>query len=141
MNLIVGSQIHNQKIYVNLDRFHGKVGEWDNMYHRFEFIVTHHNWDDRERLVRLVSCLNGPLLTAHRSFSQIAHNPYTHCNAAFQERCGSRRRAPIITLRAELSTVRQQGGESMDTFGDRVYALTSQAYPDLVNSPTLRQSL
>jgi len=128
-----------QSRYVNLDKFDGKVGEWDNWYHQFEFLATHYNWDDRERLVRLVSCLKGPALTAHRSFSQRARNTYGHCIAALQERHGSRRPALIITLRAELSTVRQEEGESMDTFGDRVYALTNQAYPDL--APALLQSL
>ena len=59
--------------------------------------------------------------------------------AALHERYGSRRPALIITLRAELSTVRQEEGESMDTFGNRVYALTNQAYPDL--APALLQSL
>ena len=29
----------------------------------------------------------------------------------------------------------------MDTFGDRVYSLTNRAYPDLLNDPTLLQSL
>ena len=121
---------------MNLDKFDGKVGEWDNWYHQFEFLATHYNWDDRERLVRLVSCLKGPALTAHQSFSQRARNTYAHCSAALQERYGSRRHALIITLRAELSTVRQEEGESIDMFGDRVYALTNQAYPFLVNDPT-----
>ena len=99
-----------QSRHVNLDKFDGKVGEWDNWYHQFEFLATHYNWDDRERLVRLVSCLKGPALTAHRSFSQRARNTYAHCIAALQERYGSRRPALIITLRADLSTVRQEAG-------------------------------
>ena len=132
---------NTQSRYVNLDKFDGKVGEWDNWYHKFEFHATHNIWDDRERLVRLVSCLKGPALTAHRSFSQTARNTYAHCIAALQERYGSRRPALIITLRAELSTVRHEEGESMETFGDRVYTLTNQAYPFLVNEPTLLQSL
>ena len=45
-----------QSRYVNLDKFDGKVGEWDNWYHQFDLLATHYNWDDRERLVRLVSC-------------------------------------------------------------------------------------
>ena len=36
-----------QSRYVNLDKFDGKVGEWDNWYHQFEFLATHYNWDDR----------------------------------------------------------------------------------------------
>ena len=69
--------------------------------------------------------------------------PYStqHSIAALQERYGSRRHALIITRRAELSTVRQEEGESMEGFGDRVYALTNQAYTFLVNDPTLLQSL
>ena len=128
-----------QSRYVNLNKFDRKVGEWDNWYHQFEVLATHYNWDDRERLVRLVSCLKGPALTVHRSFSQRARNTYAHCIAALQERYGSRRPALIITRRAELSTVRQEEGESMDTFGNRVYALTNQAYPNL--APALLQSL
>ena len=94
-----------QSRYVNLDKFDWKVGEWDNWYHQFEFLATHYNWDDRERLVRLVSCLKVPALTAQRSFSQIARNTWAHCTAALQERYGNRRHALIITHRAELSTV------------------------------------
>ena len=77
-----------QSRYVNLDNFDGKVGEWDNWYHQFEFLANHYNWDDRERLVRLVSCLKGHALTAYRIFSQTARNTYAHCIAAFQERYG-----------------------------------------------------
>ena len=43
-----------QSRYVNLDKFDGKVVEWDNWYHQFEFLATHYNWDDRERLARVV---------------------------------------------------------------------------------------
>ena len=62
------SAADTQSRYVNLDKFDGKVGEWDNWYHQSEFLAAHYNWDDRERLVRLVSCLKGPALTAHRSY-------------------------------------------------------------------------
>ena len=72
-----------QSRYVNLDKFDGKVGEWDNWYHQFEFLANHYNWDDRERLVRLLSCLKGPALTTYRIFSQTARNTYAHCIAAF----------------------------------------------------------
>ena len=135
------SVANTQSRYVNLDKFDGKVGEWHNWYHQFEFLATYYNWDDWARLVRLVSCLEGPALTAHRSFSQIARNTYAHCIAALHERYGSRRHALIITGRAELSTVRQEEGENMERFGDRVNTLTNQAYPFLVNDPTILQNL
>ena len=88
-----------------------------------------------------MSCLKAFALTAHRSFSQRARTIYAHCIAALHEIYGSRRHALIITRRAELSTVRQEEGENMERFGDRVYTLTNQAYSFLVNDSTLLQSL
>ena len=33
----------DQNRYVNLDKFDGKVGDLDSVYHEFEFIATHYN--------------------------------------------------------------------------------------------------
>ena len=82
----------------------------------------------------------GPCTDSPPKLVPDTRNIYTQCIAVLQERYGSRRPALIVTLQADLSTVWQEVGESMDTFGDWVYVLTNQAYPDLVNAPTLLQS-
>ena len=49
-------------------------------------------------------------------------------------------KGPALTAHRCFSPVRQEEGASTDPFRDRVYAMTNQAYPDLVNAPTLLQS-
>ena len=61
--------------------------------------------------------------------------------SAIHEIYGCGRPALIITLRVELSTVRQEEGENMGTFGDGVCTLTNQAYRILLNDPSLLQCL
>ena len=68
-------------------------------------------------------------------------DPDMFCASGIHERYGSGRPALILTVRAERSTVRQEEGESMATFGDWVYSLTNHVYPDFVNDPTILQSL
>ena len=91
-----------------------------------EFVIVNERLDKLEDQQR----------TRHRDTNKHAYTDM-FCASAVHERYGSRRPAVIITLRAELSTVRQEEGVNMDTFGDRVYNLTNQAYPFLLNAPSL----
>ena len=93
--------------------------------------TDHHHWNTHECLLRLVSCLRGPALTAHRSFSLTKSNDYALCIVAFHNRIGNHIPVVTMTLRAELSALCQEEGESLDMFGDCVCALTAQAYPDM----------
>ena len=61
--------------------------------------------------------------------------------SAIHDRYGSLRPALIITLRAELSTVRQEEGGGYGHLWRLVYTLTNKVYSDLVNDPTILQSL
>ena len=123
---------------VTIDKFDGKPGEWDNWIHQFEFITEAYNWDSDEKMTRLVSCLRGPALTAHRSLPREERYDYEGCISYLCMRYGHSRPVARTTLRAELSVLKQEEGESVDTFADRVYALTVEAYPnmhkDLYNS-------
>ena len=125
-------------INVTIDKFDGKPGEWDNWIHQFEFIAEAYSWDPDEKMTRLVSCLRGPALTAHRSLPREERYDYDGCIEYLGMIYGHTRPAARTTLRAELSVLKQEEGESVDTFADRVYALTVEAYPnmhkDLYNS-------
>ena len=116
---------------VTIDKFDGKPGEWDNWIHQFEFIAEAYNWDSDEKMTRLVSCLRGPALTAHRSLPREERYDYEGCISYLCMRYGHCRPVARTTLRAELSVLKQEEGESVDTFADRVYALTVEAYPNM----------
>ena len=90
-----------------------------------------YQWDPREKMVRLMSCLRGPALTAHRSLPHGERDNYDSCIDLLRKRCGHDRPIAKTTLRADLSAIRQEEGESLDTFADRVYALTVEAYPNM----------
>ena len=123
---------------VTIDKFDGKPGEWDNWIHQFEFIAEAYSWDPDEKMTRLVSYLRGPALSAHICLPREERYDYDGCIEYLGMRHGHTRPAARTTLRAELSVLKQEEGESVDTFADRVYALTVEAYPnmhkDLYNS-------
>ena len=116
---------------VGLEKFDGKMDEWENWAHQFRVFTQLYNWTDNEQLIHLVSSLRGPALTAHRSFSQAECATVEACMHALDMRYGSKRPLTIASLRADLSVAKQEEGEGVDTFGDRLLGLTHRAYPGM----------
>ena len=50
---------------------------------------------------------------------------------ALDMRYGSKRPLTIASLRADLSVAKQEEGEGVDTFGDRLLGLTHRTYPGM----------
>lgn len=94
-----------------------------------------HRWR-HECLLQLMLYLRGPVPTAHQSLSVTDRSVYALCIAAFHNRSGKHIPVVRMTLRAELSALRQEEDESLDTFGDHAYALTAQAYPYIEDNVT-----
>jgi hypothetical protein len=44
---------------VTVDNFEGKVGEWENWFHKFSFIANACGWNDQEKLFKLTAALKG----------------------------------------------------------------------------------
>lgn len=116
---------------VGLEKFDGKMDEWENWAHQFRVFTQLYNWSQNEQLVHLVSSLRGPALTAHRSFSAAECATVEACMHALDMRYGSKRPLTIASLRADLSVAKQEEGEGVDTFGDRIVGLTHRAYPGM----------
>ena len=106
-------------------------GEFDNWFHQFSFVARAYQWDTHEKMVRLMSCLRGPAVTAHRSLPHGERDNYDSCIDLLRKRYGNDRPIAKTTLRADVSAIRQEEGESLDMFADRVYALTVEAYPEM----------
>ena len=113
---------------VGLEKFDGKMDEWENWAHQFIVFTQLYNWTDNEQLIHLVSSLRVPALTAHRSFSEAECATLEACMHALDMQCGSKRPLTIASLRADLSVTKQEEGEGVDTFGDRLLGLTPRAY-------------
>ena len=116
---------------VGLEKFDGKMDEWENWAHQFRVFTQLYNWTENEQLIHLVSSLRGPALTAHRNFSEAECATVEACMHALDMRYGSKRPLTIASLRADLSVAKQEEGEGVDTFGDRLLGLTHRAYPGM----------
>ena len=124
---------------VNIDHFEGKIGEWDNWFHKFSTIAETCSWSNRERLFKLTSALKNNALTVHRNLSPDITRDYDLLCAAFKERYGNQDVATKASLRADLSTVRQKEDEDIQVFADRVFSLAIDAYPGDTPAHQLQQ--
>ena len=75
-------------INVCLEKFDGKQGEFDNWFHQFSLMARAYQWDPLEKMVRLMSCLRGPALTAHRSLPHGERDNYDSCIDLLRKRYG-----------------------------------------------------
>ena len=116
---------------VGLEKFDGKMDEWENWAHQFRVFTQLYNWTDNEQLIHLVSSLRGPALTAHRNFSEAECATVEACMHTPDMRYSSKRSLTIASLRADLSVAKQEEGEGVGTFGDRLWGLTRSAYPGM----------
>ena len=114
---------------VGLRKFDGKMDEWENWSRQFRVFTQLYNWTENEQLIHLLSSLRGPALTAHRSFSEADCATVEACTHALNMRYGSKRPLTIASLLADLSVAKQEEGERVDTFGDRLLGLTHRAFP------------
>ena len=114
---------------VQLEFFEGKVGEWENWFHKFTFMAEAGGWNDREKLFKLTASLKGNALTAHRNLPKHVTTNFELLCKALQERYGKMDDTSKSVLRADLRNIEQKPDEELEVFSDRVYALTMDAYP------------
>ena len=112
-----------------LDKFHGKVGQWEDWYHKFRHTSRMCKWSDGDKLFIMTSALVGPALTAHRNLPLSVTSDYKSLVKAFKQRFGKVNTATKAALRTELACIKQREGEDLENFADRVYALTMDAHP------------
>ena len=121
---------------IRLEYFDGKVGEWDDWFHKFKYIARACGWTRRERLFRLTTSLRFAALTAHRNLPSHVRNNFDQICKAFKKRYGKARWSTKAGLRAQLSSIQQKEGEDLEVFADRVHALVIDAHPKGTPSET-----
>lgn len=130
---------HAQLLRTPIDPFEGKLGEWDNWFHKFNCMAETCNWSDQERVFKMTSALKGNALTVHRNLPVETTKNYQLLCSALQERYGKTDRATKAVIRADLATISQKEDEELEVFADRVYSLTIDAYPE--NTPVSQLQL
>ena len=122
---------------IRLDWFEGKLGEWDDWFHKFKYMARACGWSNREKIFRLTTSLKYAALTAHRNLPAHVRNNFEQLCKAFKKRYGKSRWSTKAGLRAQLSSVQQNEGEDLEAFADRVQSLVIDSHP----SGTPRESI
>ena len=123
------SDLPDARLAKLVDKFEGKMGTWENWFHKFQVTADMCRWSEASKLFMMTNALTGAALTAHRTMPDRVRRSYNSLVAALQERFGKADRVTKSMLRSELRCIRQLEGEDIGVFADRVYALTMDAHP------------
>ena len=81
-------QIPDARFTKLVDKFDGKVGQWENWFHKFEHTAQMCQWSDHTRLFTMTNALTGPALTAHRNLPKRDIADYSSLVRAMRTRFG-----------------------------------------------------
>ena len=127
----------DRKSNPKLPRFDGSEDDWEVFSFQFRELAHTGRWSKRVRLEKLISCLKGTAVKfVKRRPSKIRRN-YKKLMEALEKRYCTTDQP--CTLRKQLASVCQLVDESLETWADRIYALTLDAYPQI--GPNLAESL
>ena len=112
-----------------IQTFDGRVGEWEPFIFHFQNVAKNSQWSKSEKRDRLMECLRGKAILHIRNQPREVQRSYRRLKEALHERY-SCKELPR-TARRQLSTMRQEEGESYEDFADRVLVKAWEAIPDV----------
>ena len=126
-------QLHHLK-YKNMrfKKIDADKSEWDKLIHQFRDFSGICQWTDPEQMLHILSSFS-------RSFSEAERASVEYCMIVLENRYGAKTPLVIGSLRSDLSVVREEEGENLETFGDRVFILIRRTYQGM--TPKLIQGL
>ena len=109
--------------------FDGSSDKWKGFMASFKFHAKRFRWDDRERLLRLRSCLTDKAAEFVERRPGYVRGNYRDLIRALQKRYGQKEEPSAV--RRSLSCVQQLETESLEEYSDRVMTMTFDAFPHL----------
>lgn len=110
-----------------LATFHGEVGKWRAFLFSFKAAARTYKWSSSSKLERLVSCMQDKAVEFVFSRPREVQTNYRLLLRELKKRYGARE--PADVLMRKWAAAKQEEGELLDDYGERVYRLTSEAYP------------
>ena len=118
---------HKSPPFPKLQVFSGKRSEWNAFIFQFMKAAQFHGWREQEKCDRLLASLRGKAVDFIMTKPRTLQNHFHELRDALEQRF-NRREHPIIARR-QLSFLRQEEGESLEDYADRVLTKVSEAYP------------
>jgi hypothetical protein len=108
--------------------FCGDPKTWNAFYFQFEHTAKVHQWDDEERLERLLSCLRDKVVDFVRRRPARVQKDFRRLVKELEKRYGYKEHPSAI--RKQLEVTRQGETEPLEDFADRIYGMVLEGYPN-----------
>ena len=109
--------------------FSGKAGEWNSFIFQFAKTARYYGWDQHDKADRLLASLRGKAVDFIRKKPREVQDDYRTLRDTLEQRFGKLEHP--TAARRQLSYVRQEEGESIEDFADRILTKVNEAYPGI----------
>ena len=112
-----------------MQTFDGKSGEWEAFIFQFRQFASQYKWTEREKKEKLLACLRGKAVQYISSKPKKMWINYKELRRTLEDRYGLLELPS--TARRQLGVLRQNEGESLEDFADRVMLKGGEGYPEV----------
>ena len=109
--------------------FSGKAGEWNSFIFQFAKTARYYGWDQHDKADRLLASLRGKAVDFIRKKPSEVQDDYRTLRDTLEQRFGKLEHP--TAARRQLSYVRQEEGESIEEFADRILTKVNEVYPGI----------
>ena len=109
--------------------FSGKAGEWNSFIFKFAKTARYYGWNQHDKADRLLASLRGKAVDFIRKKPCEVQDDYRTLRDTLEQRFGKLEHP--TPARRQLSYVRQEEGESIEDFADRILTKVNEAYPGI----------
>ena len=109
--------------------FSGKAGEWNSFIFQFAKTARYYGWNQHDKADRLLASLLGKAVDFIRKKPRKVQDDYRTLRDTLDQRFGKLEHT--TAARRQLSYVRQEEGESIEDFADRILTKVNEAYPGI----------
>ena len=109
--------------------FAGKKGEWNGFIFQFRKTARYFGWSQREKGDRLLASLRGKAVDFIMSKPREVQDDYQALKDVLEVRFGKMEHP--TSARRQLGYLRQEEGENLEDYADKVLTKVSEAYPGI----------
>ena len=118
---------HKSPPLPKLQTFDGKAREWKSFLFQFREHARVGHWSLKDKRNRLLACLRGKAVDFIQSRPKLERADYHSLKELLHNRYGMAELP--TTARRQLLSMKQEEGEVLDDFGDRVLVKAAEGYP------------
>ena len=117
---------HRKPPQPKLPMFDGKSSEWGPFLFQFRKMAKIGRWTEKEKRDSLLACLRGKAITYIQTKHKYQRSIYESLKCLLEQRYGMTELP--ATARRQLSSMKQEEGETLEDFADRVMGKTGEGY-------------